>query len=81
MSSGWRVSKPLPNKTLVAASLTLAACVPINETIDYHYDVLRAGNKPLTLGAQIQPLTRDAHTWRYVLQDTTPEQLRSHDAT
>ena len=59
MSFGWRVSKPLPNGVLVAASWMLAACVPIHETIDYRYGMPHVGHRPLILATQNQPLNLD----------------------
>ena len=59
MSFGWRVLKLLLNGVLVAASLMLAACVPLHETVDYRYGVLHAGYKPLIVGVQNQPLSLD----------------------
>ena len=62
MSSGWRESKLLPDELLVAASLILVNCVPIHETIDYRFDMLQAGHKPLTLATENQPLSlNDLH--------------------
>ena len=59
MSSGWRESKLLPDRLLVATSLMLMTCVPIHETIDYRYGMLQAGHKPLILLTQNQPLSLD----------------------
>ena len=57
MSSGWRESKRPPGRLLEAASLMPATCVPIHETIDYRYDMLQAGYKPLIPKTQNKPLS------------------------